>query len=187
MAQGIILAAGYASRAKSNKMLFMVNGKTLIEHAINGMKPFVSHVFVVTGYYDQEIQELLSHINDVTCVYNTEYELGMFSSIQSGVFVVDEDFFVLPGDCPFVEETTYQKLLSGFKKIRVPSYHQQRGHPIWIDYSLKDVILKEPSSSNLKIIRNRYDFETIDVEDSHVLNDIDTLIDFEQIKKQEGR
>lgn len=187
MSQGIILAAGYASRAKSNKMLFMVNGKSLIEHAINGMKPFVSHIFVVTGYYDQAIQEHLSKFNDVTCVYNTEYELGMFSSIQSGVFVVDEDFFILPGDCPFVEKKTYQKLLDGKKMIRVPSYHEQRGHPIWIDKSLKASILNEPSSSNLKIVRNRYDFETIEVEDAHVLNDIDTIVDFENIKKQEGK
>jgi CTP:molybdopterin cytidylyltransferase MocA len=71
--------------------------------------------------------------------------------------------------------------------IRVPSYHEQRGHPIWIDKSLKESILNEPSSSNLKIVRNRYDFETIEVEDTHVLNDIDTIIDFENIKKQEGK
>ena len=185
MAQGIILAAGFSSRAKSNKILFEIQGVSLIEHAIKGMKPFVSHIFVITGHYESEIKNSLSHDQHVSCVYNANYELGMFTSIKTGVFVTDEDFFILPGDCPLVEKETYQALLNGTKLIRVPSFNKQRGHPIWIDKSLSQSLLQEPDDSSLKAFRNRYDFETIEVSDSHVCDDIDTILDFEKILMEE--
>ncbi len=181
MAQGIILAAGFSSRAKSNKMLLEIRGVSLLEHAIMGMKPFVSHIYVVTGHYHKEINDRLSYDQHVSCIYNAQYEQGMFSSIKTGVFVVDEDFFILPGDCPFVQKETYQALLKGHHFIRVPSFNKQRGHPIWMDHSLAKELLKEPIDSSLKAFRNRYDFETIDVSDSHILDDIDTLIDYQKM------
>ncbi len=181
MAQGIILAAGFSSRVQTNKMLLKINGRYLIEHAILSMKPFTSHIYVVMGHYEKEIKEKIEHLEHVSFITNKHYEQGMFSSIQTGVFVMDEDFFILPGDCPFVSKKTYNALLQGTKKIRVPSYKYQRGHPIWVDKTLKEDLLKEPFTSNMKAFRNRYDFETIEGNDLHVLDDIDTLKDFQEL------
>lgn len=185
MAQGIILAAGFSSRAKANKMLFEIQGVSLLEHAIASMKPFVSHIFVVTGHYESEINHRLSHDQSVSCIYNANYEKGMFSSIKTGVFVTDEDFFILPGDCPFVKKETYQALLHGDKQIRVPSYNRRRGHPIWIDFSLKESLLDEPIESSLKRFRDRHDFETIEVSDLHILDDIDTIFEYQNIHMED--
>jgi molybdenum cofactor cytidylyltransferase len=185
MAQGIILAAGFSSRAQANKLLFEIQGVSLIEHAIQGMKPFVSQIIVVTGHYSKDIEQRLSNDPTVRCMYHADYAKGMFSSIKAGVFVVDEDFFILPGDCPFVQKDTYRMLLQGTGLIRVPSFHQRRGHPIWFDHTLKEKILEEPIDSSLKQFRNRYDFETIDVMDQHILDDIDTLLDFQKILRED--
>ncbi|MBE0701220.1 MAG: nucleotidyltransferase family protein [Acholeplasmataceae bacterium] len=185
MAQGIILAAGYASRAASNKMLFELDGKTILEHAIDGMRPFVSHIFVVTGHYEPSISAKLKGLPNITTVHNASYHLGMFSSVQKGVFMVSESFFILPGDCPFVSKKTYLRLLSGSKPIRVPSHQHQRGHPLWIDIDFKDALLAEHSTSNLKVFRNKHDFETIEMNDPNILLDIDTCEDF--IKINENR
>lgn len=66
MADGIILAAGYSSRAKTNKMLLLFENESLIIHSINGMMPFVSHIFVITGHYHQEIKDALKDLKNVT-------------------------------------------------------------------------------------------------------------------------
>lgn len=175
MAQGIILAAGYASRAKTNKMLLMAIGKPLIEHAIDGMQPYVSHIFVVTGYYHQELSEFLKEKPSVTCVENKNYPTGMFSSVKKGAEAVSEDFFVLPGDCPFVSPETYELLLKGHKTIRIPSYQGQKGHPLFIQISLKGKLLKEANESNLRVFRDQHDAETIETNDPEILTDIDTI------------
>jgi len=183
MAEGIILAAGYSSRAKTNKMLLLYKNKSLICHAIDGMMPFVSHIFVVTGHYHEEIEKAIKHLDHVTCIENKAYHQGMFSSIQSGVFSVNDDFFVLPGDCPFVHSSTYEYLLNGEKEMRVPSYLGRKGHPLFIEKHLIKFILDEPISSNLKDFRNRHDLQIIETQDPNILTDIDTIEDYMKLEK----
>lgn len=184
MTQGIILAAGYSSRVASNKMLLKHEGKFLLAHAIEGMLPIVDSIFVVTGHFHQEITEALQKYSNVTIVYNPNYPQGMFSSVQAGVRCATGDFFILPGDCPFVSLSTYKKLLAGTKDIRVPSYKEQTGHPLFIKHSLKEELLSEPSTSNLKVFRNRHDYEIIKTDDSQVLMDIDTPSDYQALNKK---
>ncbi|MFA5421962.1 MAG: nucleotidyltransferase family protein [Bacilli bacterium] len=178
MIQGVILAAGYASRAEANKMLLVHQGKFLLAHAIEGMMPFVDHIFVVTGHYRDEVSRALKSYSEVTAVYNPLYSQGMFTSVQAGVRMVAGDFFILPGDCPFVSADTYRKLLAGTGEMRVPSYQNRTGHPLFVKHSLKEKLLSEPSTSNLKVFRNRHDYEIIKTEDSQILIDIDTPRDY---------
>jgi molybdenum cofactor cytidylyltransferase len=183
MAQGVILAAGYSSRAQSNKMLFKIQGKTLLEHAIDGMRPYVTHIFIVTGHDNDTISSLVKHDPMVTCVFNADYDKGMFSSIKKGVFMTHEDSFLLPGDCPFVAGTTYEALLQCQNQLCVPSYEGKRGHPLLIKKMMITRLKREPSDGTLKDFRNRMGFETIDVNDPHILIDIDTQAIYEEIKR----
>ena len=187
MAQGVILAAGYSSRAQSNKMLFKIHGKTLIEHAIDGMRPYVTHIFVVTGHDNDTITSLLKHDQMVTCVFNADYDKGMFTSIKKGVFMTHEDSFLLPGDCPFVQGTTYRALLDCKADLCVPSHQGRRGHPLWMSHKLKEKLLIEQDDGSLKDFRNKMGFETIEVDDPHILIDIDTNAYFEDIKKMKEK
>jgi molybdenum cofactor cytidylyltransferase len=102
------------------------------------MRPFVSHVYVVTGRYHDELTAALAEEPDVTLIYNPDYEAGMFTSVLKGVSAVNEDFFLLPGDCPFVKKETYRALLNAKGLIRVPTYEGRSGHPIYISRSLID-------------------------------------------------
>lgn len=183
MAQGIILAAGYSSRANTNKMLLELERKTLIMHAIDGMMPFVSHIFVVTGHYHNALYAVLKDSEKVTCLENNRYDKGMFSSIQIGVEAISDDFFVLPGDCPFVEPSTYKALLKGKMDMRVPIYNERKGHPLFIKKKLKGSLLKEDIASNLKVFRNKNELEIINVDDPNILIDIDTIKRFVEVQK----
>lgn len=187
MAQGIILAAGHSSRAQTNKMLLAYKGKPLICHAIEGMLPFVSHIYVVTGKHHQEISKAVQPMSNVSVVYNERYEEGMFSSVLAGVAKVSDDFFILPGDCPLVGPETYRNLLHGTKPLRVPAYLGTTGHPLFLEAVLKSELLAEPRSSNLKVFRNRHDYEIIKTEDPQILTDIDTIEDYSAFIDQLGK
>ena len=184
MAEGIILAGGKSTRMKQNKMLLDFNGHPIIWHTINGMKPYVSRIFIVTGRYDKEIREALKD-EDVIFIYNKDYEKGMFSSVITGVKETSEDFFIVPGDCPFVSGTTYLALLNGQGDIRVPQYQQEDGHPIYISKKYKDELLDLSLDNNLKSFRDSKNYEIIFVEDKNIVVNLNSLLDYEKIKLTE--
>ena len=173
---GIILAGGKSTRMGTNKLLLPYEGKPFLLYAIEGMMPYVNRIIVVTGKYDKEIREALRDV-DVTIVTNYDYELGMFSSVKTGIKHVGSDFFLLPGDCPFVKKETYIALLNGHEKIRVPKYHNDEGHPIYISYEYKEEILSYPLDSNLKEFRNSKKYEIIQVEDENIVLNLNTVLD----------
>jgi molybdenum cofactor cytidylyltransferase len=184
MAEGIILAAGKGSRSHTNKVLLTVNDHSLLSYAIRSMQPFVSKIYVVTGYYDQDIREHLKDEKGVVCIYNENHHLGMFSSVLKGVKQTDDDVFIIPADCPFVLKQTYELILQHTGVIRVPTYQNYKGHPIFIEKQIVSVLKNEDINSNLKAFRNRYNYTLVETDDEMILIDIDTIKDFEVIKKK---
>lgn len=188
MVEGIILAGGYSSRAKTNKMLFQFNGKPLIYHSILSLLSCADHVTVVTGHYDQDIREALEGLTNISFTHNDDYDKGMFSSILCGIKNVDCDVLILPGDCPFVHEETIHLLLGKGDEIRIPEHQGKHGHPIFIGHSLLIELKKMPIDYNLKAFRNSHNYEIIKVIDQNILNDIDTLVDYQDLHKNlEGK
>lgn len=178
MAQGIILAGGYSSRANGNKMGFMFDGKPLIMHTIEAMRPFVNKIFVITGHYDKDIREILKEEKDIEIVFNTDYPNGMFTSVLCGVSKVEDDFFIIPGDIPFIRASTYDAILKGKAPVRYPTYQGKEGHPLFIKHELKEALLREGTESNLRLFRDKQDKEAIPVDDRNILVDIDTIEDY---------
>lgn len=179
----VILAGGKSTRMKQNKMLLEIEGKAVILNTIDCFKKFAENIIVVTGKYDDEIREYLKG-EKLNIVKNFNYELGMFSSVKTGVKEVKNDFMIIPGDCPFVSETTILKILEGKEKIRVPRYHDKEGHPIYFDYSLKDEILNFDCCSNLKLFRDSHKYEIIDVNDKYVVTNLNDILDYTNIKTE---
>ena len=175
MIQAVILAGGFSTRATTNKMHFLVEGKPLLQHTIDSVKSIVEKVIVVTGHYDQEIKEFIKEDEKIQIVYNKNYEKGMFSSVLRGVKETSGDFFILPGDIPFIKKETFEALLHGNKPVRFPTYKGKEGHPLFISKELKKSLLNEPIGSNLRVYRDRQDKEAIEVDDKNILRDIDTI------------
>lgn len=178
MITGIILAGGLSTRLNTNKLVLTVKGKPLIRYAIEGMKPYVDKIIVVTGKYHDE---LLPWTKDVIVVRNDHYEDGMFSSVLTGVEHVDGDFFILPGDISFVSKKTYEALLHGSFSIRVPAHEGKNGHPVFFLKENKEKILAMPKKKNLKEYLLEKGFEKIEVDDPNILKDVDTPKDYEEL------
>lgn len=181
MAEGIILAGGYSSRMVVNKMMIPLWGKPLIVHAINALKPAVSQIIVVTGHYHEEMVALLEADPMVRIFYNENYPSGMFSSVQCGVRACQSDFFILPGDYPLVKTSTFDSLKGAEGDIRIPTYHGQKGHPIYFSQKMRTTILSEPITSNLRVIRDRHPVTFVAVEDDGILKDVDSKEDWHKI------
>lgn len=181
MTQGIILAGGLSSRAHLNKLMLEINNKPLICYAVDGMRPFVDEIIVVTGKYHDEFSRVL---RDVKIVKNEDYEKGMFSSVLTGVRNVNSDFFILPGDIPFVSKETYESLLNGQKSIRVPLFKGKTGHPVFFRKEHIKELLECSVDSNLREYMSKQEVEKINTNDEFCLLDIDTIEDFNEISKK---
>lgn len=180
MAECIILAGGKSTRMGTNKMLLEYKGHPLLWHTIHSVAPFVNRIIVVTGKYDQDIRNALKDEN-VTFVYNKNYELGMFSSVLTGVKETTEDFLVLPGDCPFVSEETFIKILSGTGDMRYPKCGKEEGHPLYISKKYKQELLTFGLDNNLKVFRDSKKCEIINVEDKNIGMNLNKILDFYQL------
>ncbi|MBN2605373.1 MAG: nucleotidyltransferase family protein [Bacilli bacterium] len=186
MITGIILAGGYSSRTNTNKMLLELDGIPLIAHVIQTMQHMCQRIIVVTGHYHKEISEVVDHYSGVEVVQNKLYDLGMFSSVITGVKETKTDFFLVPGDYPIIKISTYKLLLENKGCIRVPTFEGRRGHPIFIEEALIKELLQEPMESNLKVFRDRYTVSYIETKDQGIIQDIDTMDDyFEILQKRE--
>jgi len=177
--EGIILAAGFSRRAGVWKMALPIKGRTVIERAIMGMYPVVERIIVVGGYNFKNLLKIIEKYEKVFPVYNENFPLGMFTSVQKGVEKVSGDrFFILPGDIPLVKPSTYKYMLEQEGDIIVPVYEGRKGHPVLLSYAMKELLLDEERDSNLKAFINRMGFKEVIVDDPFIRMDIDTLEDY---------
>ncbi len=183
MIDGIILAGGYSSRIKKNKMVLLYNELPIICNVIESMKDFCNKIVIVTGHYHDEIVQVVSKYEQVIVIRNINYDLGMFSSVITGVKEINNDFFLTPGDYPLIQKETFKSLLNASGEIRVPIFNNRKGHPILIKKELIDPLLNEPVDSNLKVFRDRYTVNYIETTDEGVLIDVDTMEDYLLIKE----
>ena len=187
MTQGIVLAGGYSSRAETNKMGFLYQGSPLILSTIETMMPYVTNIIVVSGHYHDELSTMLKDVSDVTIVYNKNYDQGMYASVKTGMADTFEDVFIIPGDVPLVRPSTYEQLKAAKGLIKVPSYNNRRGHPLFMDKRLRNILLESPTITNLKAFRDAQGFETIPVDDPGILVDIDTQEAYFQLLKNTNK
>lgn len=183
----VVLAAGYSSRAGTNKMTLIIENKTILERVIETLLIVCDKIVVVGGHNYKSIKYITDKYANVRLAENSNYHLGMFSSVKCGVSEMTGDFFLIPGDYPLVKQSTYEALIKGTGDFIVPEYKGRRGHPVLIKKELIKLINEEPIESNLKVFRDKCNTEFIETDDEGILIDLDTMEDFEKIKGIIGR
>jgi molybdenum cofactor cytidylyltransferase len=183
MIEGIVLAAGYASRMGENKMLLPLGGKTILQKTLENMMAFVECIYVISGHEHEAIAKHLEDYEKVKLVYNPNYPEGMLTSIKIGVDQLKgKRAFIMPGDMPFVKTETFKKLIQAKGPVIIPSYHFKGGHPILV----KTDVLQALATSHVESLRdflNLYEKHYVEVEDEGVCIDIDTRAVYEYYKR----
>ena len=190
----VVPAAGYSSRAGLFKPLLPAGPSLVLERSVHALQQagIASHdIRVVVGHKADLLIPLLSRLG-VKVVMNTEYDRGMYSSIQAGVRSLGEEveaFFLLPADCAFVSPETVRLVLQAYEggaggppQVIYPVYQGQRGHPPLISAKLRGRILAAEPEGGLKglLEREARGSAEIEVDDEGVLVDLDSEEDYQK-------
>jgi molybdenum cofactor cytidylyltransferase len=186
----LVLAAGYSSRMGTLKPILKLGDKTILERAIGLFRDVgIEDVIVVVGHAAEQIIPIV-HDCRAREVMNTQFEQGMFSSVQAGVNALGPDshaFFVLPVDIPLVHPRTIEDLLeayrSGTSRVVIPTYLRKRGHPPLISASYRNEILSYCGDDGLQGFFRKHNLrsELVEVADEMILFDLDTPADYEAL------
>lgn len=180
---GVILAAGYSSRANTFKMELEIDKKAIIQRCIESLYDECNKIIVVSGYKHEKIERLVQSYSKVQIVYNEEFHKGMFSSVKKGIQnVTAERFLLTPGDYPLINKDVVKKLLKEKNEIVIPSFNKKGGHPILLSSNLIKEILIEREDSNLKIYLSKKQCFYLNIDDEGILLDVDTIEDYNYVK-----
>lgn len=179
--QCIILAAGYSSRAKTNKMLLPLGNKTVIERCIDSFVASCSQTFVVGGHRMEELKQVLMKYNHLQFIYNSHYSDGMFGSVKEGLkYITGDRVLITPGDYPMLQQTTIEKMLEREEPVIIPMYNGISGHPVLMKSHLIPEIING-SFESLREFVNAQNPLYLEVKDIGVITDLDTMEDYDRI------
>ena len=192
---GLVLAAGLSRRMGEFKPLLPFRGKTLIENTIDSILSSGAHqVVVVTGHRASELEPILEkrYGNRVIIARNVDYaSTDMLHSVRVGCRAMPKcsAFFLLPGDMPVVEESTFRRILSqrdGTCSVIFPTLDGYRKHPPLVDSRLIPQILDFSGDGGLRRFwMEREDMiRTVRVDDAGVWVDLDTREDYCKCKEK---
>ncbi|WP_100065643.1 molybdenum cofactor cytidylyltransferase [Miniphocaeibacter massiliensis] len=188
----IILASGESKRMGKNKLLLELNGKMIFEYIFDTIKNIqFEEVIVVTRF--KEIEDYSKRLG-YKILYNKNYSKGQSSSIKIGVNNTNKknDYIFFVADQPMISLETIKKLLDAYKKyenqIIIPVYDGIKGNPvIFPNYFREDLLKLTGDSGGRKIIKeNTHVIKKIDINNDENI-DIDTLEDYESIRRKYGR
>ena len=189
---GIILAAGEGKRMGKVKLTLPLGDKQLIEWVLQAAKLTpLDKYFLVVRPEDKEIIKTGKKWG-AEIVLNSEYRLGMSSSIRKALHQISSNklvgFFVLLGDQPLINPSILYKMLLAFtpgkKEIVVPFYKDRQGNPVFFDGYWKDELMKLSGDMGGRVLIKAHPerIKRFKIPNESILLDIDREEDYEKIK-----
>jgi molybdenum cofactor cytidylyltransferase len=165
----VVLAAGDGARFRASgghthKLAATLAGITVLEHVIQAVKASGLDLHVVSSKHGSG---------------------GMADSIAAGVAATPQaaGWLILPGDLPLIQPKSLRRVADGLllKKIVVPHYRQQPGHPVGFRNECFAALSRLSGDSGAKTIVEEYRkidavFDLV-LDDAGLVTDIDTLDD----------
>jgi len=187
---GVMLAAGASTRMGANKLLFTIEGETLLRRAVRrasaaGLDP----VIVVLGY---DADRALRTLADLGCqpVLNPHYARGVYESLRAGIAAVPAAAaaaVVLLADMPFVTAAMIQTLIDRFRSSDAPlvvsEYGGVNAPPVLYGRALFDELRAVSGEGCGKQVVKRHRHEAVSVSwPADALTDLDVPEDYERLK-----
>jgi CTP:molybdopterin cytidylyltransferase MocA len=164
--------------------------RTVIEVVVERVRSQLDEVIVVLGHMAAEIAPVLATLG-VRCVVNERYSAGMTTSVQCGISASREigsavGYLICLGDQPGIRPEVIADVIdaaaSSGRGIVIPRFRGRRGHPIFVSAAYGEQIAGLGEDEGLNQVTRKHPDDTaeIDVEDGGVLEDMDTLLDYQR-------
>lgn len=173
----IMLAAGLSSRMGKWKMMMPWGKGTILDSALVSALAFCDRVVLVTGFRGDELAACYRDHPGVEVVFNPQYKIGMFSSIQCGVGHIHVSrFFLALGDMPEVTPGVYRRLWASAETETciIPAYERGKGHPILLPRRAISLIRRAPEGATLRDVIGQMAVRVIPVASQGIHWDVDT-------------
>ena len=189
----IVLAAGRGTRMGRQKLLLPLEGKCLVQWAVDAaLGAHVAVTIVVLGYEAQAVRAVLRD-RRVKIVKNPDYVEGLSTSLKAGIRAARSDagaaVFLL-GDQPFVTPGMVDRLVERFLEtgalIVRPFVAGRPVHPVLVGATLFPELLDERGDvGGRNVIERHADRQVAVTWDSNQLPlDIDTPEDYDKALRQ---
>jgi len=140
---GLVLAAGASSRMGIPKQLLPAGDTLLLERVLaQALRSKLDLVVLVLGFKAREIRGKIrsgSLQSNLKIVENTDFKLGISSSIVAGLSHVEKNYahvMILLGDMPYITSGVINRLVSGYLESGLPlgalKVRGKRSHPVII-------------------------------------------------------
>jgi CTP:molybdopterin cytidylyltransferase MocA len=168
------------------KPLLPFGQQTVIQSCINYLtQGGAESLIVVLGHRAEEIRKSLID-ESVGFAVNPDPGSEMTASIAAAVRQLPETtraILIAPVDYPAVPADVVSSLvdewIKGFRLVK-PTHHGRGGHPVLVDFALRDELLNLDPAIGLKGLFAKYETETkrLEVGSPFVARDIDTWDDY---------
>jgi molybdenum cofactor cytidylyltransferase len=192
---GILLAAGTSSRMGSNKLLFKLEGESVLRRAAKralagGLSPLV----VVLGH---ESDKAARELEGLSCEWalNPLYEQGINSSLKSGIMAVQgmkvQAAMVMLADMPFVTPEMIAAMIDRYRTTDSPlvisDYDGVNAPPMVYDRSLfMELLMMTGEGCGRQVVkRHKAEAEVLPWPVA-ALADLDVPEDYSRMKEGQG-
>jgi molybdenum cofactor cytidylyltransferase len=187
---GILLAAGTSSRMGRNKMLFELNGESILRGAARrALAAGLSPLLVVLGH---EAEKSRGELDGLPCqiVINPNYEQGINSSLKSGISAVPAEAqaaVVMLADMPFVTPEMIAGLIDRYRSSEAPlvisDYEGVNAPPMLYDKSLfTELLAMTGEGCGRQVVKRHREEAEVLAWPVAALADMDVPEDYERMK-----
>lgn len=192
---GILLAAGTSSRMGSNKLLFELDGESVIRRAVRralagGLSPLV----VILGH---ESDRVWKEIEDLPCEWglNPLYREGINTSLKAGVMAVRgfkaKAAMVMLADMPFVTAEMIAAMIARYRQSTAPlvisDYEGVNAPPMVYDQSLfLELLRMEGEGCGRQVVKRHKSEAEVLAWPASALQDLDVPEDYARVRGEGG-
>lgn len=179
---GLILAAGAATRFGSAKQLATLDGRPLVRHAVDAQRESgsVDRIVVVIGAHAAPVRAVLPA--DVTVVVAAGWHEGLGASLRAGLAALADADWVLvtladqPGITPAAVARVADAIGAGGDALRA-TYAGRAGHPVALGPALLRRAGELDGDRGFGPLLASADVRSVEVGDVAADSDIDTVAD----------
>lgn len=190
MISAIVMASGFSRRMGENKLLMDFNGKTIIENTFEALKKYDFKEVIVVSQYEEVLK--IANKYQFKFVLNDNAHIGQSESIKLGIRNSGkcDGYMFFVGDQPLINNDDVKELINEFGEnkeyIVIPRYDNKTGNPVIFPTCLKKNLLSLKNDEKGKKVINEYDkIKYVNVSE-YTLLDVDTKLDYENLKKLKG-